>query len=555
MSTPFSLWSRLSLRARLVLSVAVITVACFASADFAVLRAVGSYLNNRVDQSLGASHAALAATATKPVSALRQGMFVPSNGAPGPGRAQGQGGTGPQGAGGQGGRPQSGDGSAFCAVGRQSAPGMFIAVLTPAGKVVTGVAGREECQAFEPGSKSYTPLLPAKLTDVKAAGQGPSYFTTGPTTPAGPSFRVQASRLSTGDILVVATPLTGVSGTISWLELVEVIVTLTALVAAVGLSLWSVRASLRPLRDIEQTAEAISAGELMHRVPVASVRTEVGHVGQAFNFMLERIEGLFADLEESEARLRRFVGDASHELRTPIAAVSAYAQLFSRGAATRPEDLERVMEGIERESARMTKLVADLLTLARLDEHAPLDDKPLELVDIALEACDTARTVGPAWPVELIAADAVEARGDRNALRQVIDNLLANVRAHTPPGTLAKVTVGRSGKEAFIEVADNGPGITAAEAEVVFERFFRRDPSRSRATGGAGLGLAIVASIAARHGGRATARAGDHGGAVFRLALPALGRPDEAVTGPGGASVEAPTNKGGMGGRRLEVGI
>jgi two-component system OmpR family sensor kinase len=242
---------------------------------------------------------------------------------------------------------------------------------------------------------------------------------------------------------------------------------------------------------------------------------------------LSRIEDAFsqrdatlADLRQSEERLRRFVGDASHELRTPLAAVSAYAQLFERGAKRRPEDLSRVMAGIRAETARMGHLVDDLLLLARLDEGRPLERKPVDLVDLVTEAVETASAVGPEWPLTLEAAGTVRVIGDSVRLRQVVDNLLANVRAHTPPGTRATVRVSASDVDALVEVADEGPGLTAEQAEKVFERFYRADPSRSRQHGGTGLGLGIVAAIVAAHGGSVAARPRPEGGAAFTVRLP-----------------------------------
>jgi two-component system OmpR family sensor kinase len=355
---------------------------------------------------------------------------------------------------------------------------------------------------------------------VAEPGGPTTYFTVASTAAGGPDFRARASELANGEVLVVATPVSSVANTLSRLLVDEVFVAAGALLAAVLLGLWLVRVGLRPLRDVERTAEAISGGDLMHRVPSPNARTEVGRLAGAFNVMLERVEGLVTDLRSSEARLRRFVGDASHELRTPIAAVSAYAQLFRKGAASRPDDLQRAMDGIERESARMANLVEDLLTLARLDEGQVLGAEPVELVGLVMEASETAMLVGPAWPLTFVAGDAVEVVGDRSALRRVVDNLLSNVRAHTPEGTLTTLTVGRTGAEAFIEVSDDGPGISAEQAAHVFERFFRLDPSRSRQSGGAGLGLAIVASIVERHGGRVTAGPGGLDGAVFRVTFP-----------------------------------
>jgi len=218
--------------------------------------------------------------------------------------------------------------------------------------------------------------------------------------------------------------------------------------------------------------------------------------------------------------MRQFVADASHELRTPLAAVSAYAELFEQGAAARADDLERVMHGIRGETARMGHLVEDLLLLARLDEGRPLEREDVELVGVTAEAVQTAATVGPQWPVRLVATQPVEIIGDRMRIRQVLDNLLANVRTHCPEGTPSVVTVDRDGLDAVISVQDEGPGMSPEEAARVFERFFRADASRSRRFGGAGLGLSIVASITKAHGGTVAAASGPEGGTVFTVRLP-----------------------------------
>jgi len=225
-------------------------------------------------------------------------------------------------------------------------------------------------------------------------------------------------------------------------------------------------------------------------------------------------------IEASDQRLRRFVADASHELRTPLSAVRAYAELFGRGAETRPEDLARSMSGINREAERMSVLVDDLLLLARLDEGRPLERERVQLDEIVGEAVDTAHAVDPARPIGLASAP-VAVVGDRDRLRQIVDNLLANVREHTPSESPALVTVGRENGRAVIEVEDSGPGLAADDLEHVFERFYRADPSRARASGGVGLGLSIVAAVARAHGGTVTARSADEHGAVFRIELPA----------------------------------
>jgi two-component system OmpR family sensor kinase len=280
---------------------------------------------------------------------------------------------------------------------------------------------------------------------------------------------------------------------------------------------------------METTAAAIAEGDLGRRVPGESEGTEVGRLARTLNVMLTRIQGAFAardatenQLRQSEERLRRFVADASHELRTPVAAVGAYAELFERGAANRPEDLARVLSGIRSETARMGELVEDLLLLARLDEGRPLEQQNVELVGLVAEAVDAAAAVGPDWPVRLVANQAVEVIGDGARIRQVVDNLLANVRAHTPAGTVTTVRVGAREGSSVIEVSDNGPGLADDSSGRVFERFYRADPSRSRQNGGAGLGLAIVAAIVAAHGGTVAASAAPGGGATFTVWLPSV---------------------------------
>jgi two-component system OmpR family sensor kinase len=412
--------------------------------------------------------------------------------------------------------------SGFCGIGREAAPGMFIEVRTVKNTPVSG----EECPAFQSGSKSYSPKLPAKISSLtveKIAGSAPTTpITVASTAADGPTFRVLTSILPNGDTLIVADPISAIANTLRQLLLVELLVAGCALVGSLLLGFWLAGVGLRPLKDVERTADAITGGDLMHRVPNANTRTEVGHVATALNVMLERIESAFNDLQISESRLRRFVSDASHELRTPIAAVSAYSQLLRQGAASHQEDLDRVTQGIERESGRMTRLVEDLLLLARFEEHLVVEPETLELVGLAAESIETARTVGSQWPLSLEADGPVEVVGDRVALRQVLDNLLSNVRAHTPPGTKTKVSVGQIDDRAVVEVSDDGPGFTEEEAGMVFDRFFRVDPSRSRQTGGAGLGLAIVTSIVTAHGGRVEATSRPGAGATFRFILPAL---------------------------------
>jgi two-component system OmpR family sensor kinase len=284
---------------------------------------------------------------------------------------------------------------------------------------------------------------------------------------------------------------------------IEVIVAAAALLVAALVGGPLVRVGLRPLRRVEQTALGIAeGGDLDVELPGGHRPTEIGRLASALNTMLSRIRTVFAErdsteraLRDSEERMRRFVADVSHELRTPLAAVSAYAELCERGARDRPDDLERALRGIGFESARMRELVEELLLLAHLDEGRPSASTAVDLNEVVVDAIWAARAVSPAWPITLRASDVVVVvHGDANRLRQVVDNLLSNVRTHTPPGTVTTIEL-RADRRALLTIRDNGPGMSAAQASHVFERFYRADPSRSRASGGAGLGMAIAEAL------------------------------------------------------------
>jgi two-component system OmpR family sensor kinase len=324
-----------------------------------------------------------------------------------------------------------------------------------------------------------------------------------------------------GGTLVVAIPLTEVDHTLKRLVFGEVVVSLVVLGIVAGLALWLVRVGLRPLTGIGRTAGAIAAGDLSRRVEPANDRTEVGRLGLALNSMLEQIEAAFEERRASEQRLRRFVADASHELRTPLTSIRGYAELFQRGAKSRPKDLEKTMQRIEAESARMGILVDDLLLLARLDQGRPLLREEVDLTGIVADAVESARAIEPERPIELQADGPARVLGDEARLRQVMDNLLDNVRVHTPAGTPVRVVVEATDAEVLLSVADQGPGLSPEIADRLFERFYRGDSARSRETGGAGLGLSIVAAIVEAHGGSVTASSPDGGGARFEIRLPA----------------------------------
>jgi two-component system OmpR family sensor kinase len=492
-----------SLRLRLLVAVGAIALIALVVADFATYSALRSSLYQQDDQSLAQSQLRL--------SRFLQGGQCPNQSSVfgSPGDSGPPGGTG-------------GDPNAFGTF-------PFIAVLTSGGKVIDG----RQCPIVV-GSHAYSPQLPSHITgySVQPNNTFAAYFTAGSTESGGPAFRVQVTKgvnPATAEkvLIVVAEPLGATTDTLHTLLLIELAVTAGALVLAMAGGWWLVRLGLRPLEDVERTADSIAAGNLDQRVPGADDTTEVGRLARALNVMLERIEAAFSArvasenrLKESDRHLRQFVADASHELRTPIAAVSAYAELFERGAADHADDLPRVFTGIRSETARMERLVNDLLTLARFDEGLPIQIVPTELVGLGAEAVHTASTVGPQWPVEFTASHPVEVMGDPTRLRQVIDNLLANVRAHTPEGTSATVHVDQEGDMAEVVVKDSGPGMPSEEAARVFERFYRVDASRARNHGGSGLGLSIVAAIVAAHGGTVSAKSAPGEGMTVTVRLP-----------------------------------
>lgn len=393
-------------------------------------------------------------------------------------------------------------------------PGVYVGDLGP-GRTV-----RWHALGVEPG----TPAAPAPaLAHIGAVSDNeadePPPITVGAVR-GSLQYRVAIEPVGTSQAVLLAAPLDGVQDTLSRLLAIEIAISIAVLVVLVGIAGWSIAISLRPLTRIERTATAIAGGDLSHRVPERSSTTEVDRLAAAFNAMVDRIEGAFSEQAESERVLRRFVADASHELRTPLAAVRAYAELFARGAKYRPDDLERAMTGIQHETARMTVLVDDLLLLARLDQHREVAPRDTDLVVILRAAADASQAIDSGHPIALEAPDALMLKGDPQALRRMVDNLLGNVRAHTPPGTPTTLCVRAEPGQAVLEVADEGPGLPADLAPHAFERFARGDASRSRAAGGSGLGLAIVEAIAAAHGGIVRLDNAPGRGATFTVTLP-----------------------------------
>ena len=341
------------------------------------------------------------------------------------------------------------------------------------------------------------------------------------------SWRVLVQPLSGGSHLVIAYNLGDLNSTITSLEIADALAGAVAVVLLAGVGLPLIRVSLSPLRRIEATAAAIAGGDLSQRIDHPAGNTEVGRLAEALDVMLASIEAAYVARADGEARarrsqerMRRFIADASHELRTPLTSVRGLAEYgLQQGDAASRDELLRLMGLIAREAGRMGRLVDDLLLLARFDAGRPLDRQPVDLASIAAEAVQQARMMAPGRPIALEAAEPVIVDADAERLRQVIDNLIGNAVQHTPAGTPVTVTVISEPGTGRLTVADQGPGMTPEQASRVFERFYRTDGARTRERGGAGLGLAIAASLTAAHGGELTVDTEPGGGAAFHLRL------------------------------------
>jgi two-component system OmpR family sensor kinase len=393
-------------------------------------------------------------------------------------------------------------------------PGTYGALLDSAGTVLSKVT-------YSYGqSGTSVPKLPSSLPSA-ADDSGTTIFNASSSGSSSTGFRVLVQRYpSQGLILEVAVPLTETSQTLDRLLGIEVLVSALVLAALAAASWWLIKRDLRPLEHMTETADAIAAGDLSQRVEPAEPRTEVGRLGLSLNAMLVQIEQAFAERAATEDKLRRFLADASHELRTPLTSIRGYAELFERGAKDDPEDLATAMRRIEEESKRMGVMVEELLVLARLGEGRQPEREPVDLTRIVSDAVADARAAAPDRKISLDAADGTIVMGDDHQLRQVLANLLANAREHTPAGTPVHVTLTAADGQAVLAVVDEGPGLPAGEADKVFEPFYRADPSRTRETGGAGLGLAIVAAIVEAHGGTVAAASEPNVGATFTVRLP-----------------------------------
>ena len=367
--------------------------------------------------------------------------------------------------------------------------------------------------------ESTAPDVPAEATG------GP--ITVGSTDGGDHDWRVLSTESSDGIVTTIGMSLAETEDTVDRLVVLQAGIGAVVLVALAVAGGVVVRRSLRPLDEVERTATRIADGDLSERVPERDPRTEIGRLSVTFNRMLGKIESAFAataaseeSARRSEEKMRRFVADAGHELRTPLTTIRGFAELYRQGAST---DTGMLMDRIEREAQRMGLLVEDLLMLARLDEQRPLDRSPVDLLAVAADAVHGARAVAPDRHVALEIIDGPgtpEVLGDDARLRQVLGNLVSNALTHTPPQADVTVRVGTVDSDAVLEVADTGPGLGPEDRERVFERFYRADASRTRASGGSGLGLSIVAALVAAHGGKVEVESEEGVGSTFRVHIP-----------------------------------
>ena len=400
-------------------------------------------------------------------------------------------------------------------------PGTLVAIIEP-GDAAESSSGIVLTRALD-GRRSLSATDLARLAEVPADGEVHAVNLA-----ALGDYRVAAALNPSGSRRVSGLPTRDVDETVGSLIGYELLLTLLGVVVAAGLGTLLVRRELRPLNEVAQTAHNVAALPLAHgaidlseRVPgrLTDERTEVGQVGAALNTLLTHVESSLEARHRSEQRVRQFVGDASHELRTPLATIHGYAELARRtpGDATA---LGTALAKVETEAERMSGLVEDLLLLARLDSGRELERLPVDVTRLLLETVADARVLAPEhrWHLAL-PEQPVTVVGDERRLHQVVTNLLGNARQHTPPGTTVTVSASVDGDGARIAVHDDGPGLPDGLAAHAFERFTRGDSSRTRASGGAGLGLSMVAAIAQAHGGAATVQSVP-GDTTFAVLLP-----------------------------------
>ncbi len=476
MRTPLSLWS---LRNRLILASVFLASCAIAASDFAANTALRSYLISQVDNQLinisTGSLERLDRAGIAPQTEFEENrspfrILQPLRGVP---------------------------------------TSTSLTLLDMDGKLVGQIGGELAGKAFAVTGMKVSQVAKYKNQPFTIDGENGK-----------PDIRALALVLPTGmGSVIVANSLEEVDKTLSQLRFLFFILGLIAILVTALVSRWIVAIGLKPLEKVEETAEAIAAGNYSARLPAAKPDTEVGRLTTALNTMLGRIEQSFAVKVESENKLRRFVADASHELRTPLTAIRGFAELHRQGAVVGEEKTKELINRIEGESIRMSSLVEDLLLLARLDQSRQLDLEPVDLNTLITEVVASAKAAGPNHPIKLILPqEEIFVLGDSRRIHQVVANLLANARTHTPAGTNITVTAIQELTQTIIEVSDDGPGLAKADQERIFERFYRADPARVRSSGeGSGLGLSIVDAVMQAHGGYVSVKSELGKGATFTL--------------------------------------
>ena len=474
--TPLSLWS---LRNRLILAAMVLAAVAISASDFAANAALRSYLISQVDKEL-------IEISTSSLTRLDRAGIESEN-------------------------SEEDNDSPFT----EFRP--LRGVPTSASVSLLDVDGRLIGRIGGDLSQKQIAVFGMSIAEAKAKGVAP--FTIDGQGDE-PDVRAVVQLLPTGlGTVVVANSLAEVDRTLQRLGFFFLILGLLALTAVGLVSRWIIAISLKPLEQVEETAEAIAGGDLSARLPAAKPDTEVGRLTTALNTMLGRIEESFEARVNSESKLRRFVADASHELRTPLTAIRGFAELHRQGAVVGAENTKELVGRIEKESIRMSTLVEDLLLLARLDQSREMVQEPVDLNALLTEAVASAKAAGPNHLIELSLPSAeVFILGDSQRVHQVVANLLANARTHTPDNSQIKVALEQGIAETVISVSDNGPGLSEDDQERIFERFFRADPSRARTSGeGSGLGLSIVDAVMQAHGGYVSVQSKLGAGATFKL--------------------------------------
>jgi two-component system OmpR family sensor kinase len=387
-----------------------------------------------------------------------------------------------------------------------------LTLLNATGEIVGGIGGDLNSVSVRDYIGGYSPADVAKFQGrpftIEATGE---------------NFRVLALPLPSGlGSVTIAQSLNDVDRTLSRLQWLFFFIGLVIVSLIALASRTMIKVGLKPLSEVENTAERIAEGDLSARLPEAKSTTEVGRLTTSLNTMLSRIEESFALRKASEDKLRRFVADASHELRTPLTAIRGFAELHRQGAVVGDEDTKQLLARIEGESIRMGSLVGDLLLLARLDQSREMEALPVDIAAVTRDAVASAQAAGPSHPISLTAdVSELYILGDKNRIHQVVANLLANAKTHTPDGTKITVLITRSEDGVRISVIDNGPGLSEDDQKRIFERFYRADSSRVRVDGeGSGLGLSIVDAVMQAHGGNVSVSSELGKGATFVLFFP-----------------------------------